>query len=260
MYIDVHAHLDPYFYTDAQVADVIKNAEQNNVKLIIANGLNKETNRHALRLAKKHPQIKPALGIYPWEAMMDDVRAGHYKEESINFNIEEELAFIKKHKNDIIALGEVGLDQKNQHKTRKQFEIFEEIIALSKEIDKPLIIHSRKAEAEVIELLEKHHAKKVIMHCFSGKKVLWQKIKDNQWYCSIPTNCVRSEHFQKLIKFMPINLLFGETDSPFLAPAKDAKNEPANVVETYKMIAKIKQLELKEVENALFQNYQQLLL
>ncbi len=260
MYIDVHAHLDPCFFTEQQIEEAVKNAENNNVKLIIANGLNKETNRHALLLAKKYPQIKAALGIYPWEAMMDDVRAGHYKEETINFDVEEEIAFIRKYKNQIIAIGEVGIDQKLEHKTRKQFDIFEKIVELSKEIGKPLIIHSRKAEAEVIELLEKHYAKKVVMHCFSGKKVLWQKIRDNKWYCSIPTNCVRSDHFQELIKFMPITQLFGETDSPFLAPAKDQKNEPANVVETYKMIAKIKKLELKEVENALYQNYQQLFL
>jgi len=247
MYIDVHAHLDPYFFTEEQIAQAVKNAENNNVKIIIANGLNKETNRHALALAKKYPQIKAALGIYPWEAMMDDVKAGFYKKESIDFDVDEEIAFIKKHKNDIAAIGEVGIDQKNAHTTRKQFEIFEKIINLSKEIEKPLIIHSRKAEAEVIDLLEKHQVKKVVMHCFSGKKVLWQKIRDNKWYCSIPTNCVRSEHFQELIKFLPITQLFGETDSPFLGPVKDAKNEPVNVVETYKMIAAIKKMELKEV-------------
>jgi TatD DNase family protein len=71
---------------------------------------------------------------------------------------------------------------------------------------------------------------------------------------------VRSEHFQKLIKFLPITQIFAETDSPFLGPFKDQKNEPANVVETYKIIAKIKKLELKEVENAIYQNYQQLFL
>ena len=260
MYLDVHAHLDPSFFTEEQIEAAVKNAEKHNVKIIIANGLNKETNRHALQLAKKYPIIKPALGIYPWEAMMDDVNAGHYKKESIDFNPDEEIEFIKRHKKEIIAIGEVGIDQKNEHKTRKQFEIFEKIIILAKEIDKPLIIHSRKAEAEVIEFLEKHNAKKVVMHCFSGKKALWQKIRDNKWYCSIPTNCTRSDHFQELIKFMPITQLFGETDSPFLAPQKDAKNEPANVVETYKMIAKIKKMELQEVENSLWMNWQELFL
>ncbi len=260
MYIDIHAHLDLCFYTDEQIVQVLKNAKDNNVGIIVANGLNKETNHHALTLAKKYPQIKAALGMYPWEAMKDDVDAGYYKKESMEFSPDEEIEFIKKHKKDIVAIGEVGLDRKNEYKTNKQVEIFKKLIELSKEIDKPLIVHSRKAEEEVINLLEQHKAKKVIMHCFNGKKSLWPRIKDNRWYCSIPTNCVRNSHFQELIKFMPITQLFAETDSPFLSPFKDKRNEPAFVVETYKIIAQIKKMELKEVENALFQNYQQLFL
>jgi TatD DNase family protein len=260
MYIDVHAHLDQYFFTEAQIEQVLKNAHAANVGIIIANGLNKETNHHTLELAKKHPEIKAALGVYPWEAMVDDVKAGYYKEESLHFNVDEEIAFIKKHKKDIIAIGEVGLDRKNQYMTNKQVEIFKKLIELSKEINKPLMVHSRKAEEEVINLLEQYHAKKVIMHCFSGKKALWQRIKDNNWYCSIPTNCVKSEHFQKLIEYMPITQLFAETDSPFLSPYSAKRNEPAFVVETYKIIAQVKKMELKEVENVVFQNYQQVFL
>ncbi len=260
MYIDVHAHLDSCFFTEQQVEQCIKNAHAVNVGIIIANGLNKETNRHALALAKKYSEIKPALGMYPWEAMMDDVKAGYYKEESMNFSSDEEIAYIKAHKKEIIAVGEVGIDRKNHHKTNKQVEIFEKFIELSKEINKPLMVHSRKAEEEVINLLEQHKAKKVIMHCFNGKKALWEKIKKNKWYCSIPTNCVKSEHFQQLIAYMPITQLFAETDSPFLSPFKDKRNEPAFVVETYKMIAKIKRMELKEVENSLWKNYQDVFL
>ncbi len=260
MYIDIHAHFDVCFFSEQQIEQVLKNAKTNNVGIIVANGLNKETNRHALALAKKHPEIKPAMGMYPWEAMMDDVKAGHYKKESMDFTAEEEIAFIKSHKKDIVAIGEVGIDRKNPHATNKQVEIFEKLIELSKEIDKPLIVHSRKAEEEVIILMEQYNAKKVIMHCFNGKKSLWQRIKDNGWYCSIPTNCVKSEHFQQLIAFMPITQLFAETDSPFLSPYKDKRNEPAFVVETYKVIAQIKKMDLKEVENALFQNYQQVFL
>lgn len=260
MYIDVHAHLDQYFFTDNQIEQMLKHAKQNNVGIIIANGLNKETNHHTLELAKKHSEIKAALGIYPWEAMMDDVKAGHYKQEAMQFDIDEEIAFIKKHKKDIIAIGEVGLDRKNEYVTNKQVEIFKKFINLSKELDKPLMVHSRKAEEEVITLLEEHKAKKVIMHCFSGKKSLWEKIKTNGWYCSIPTNCVKSEHFQKLIAYMPITQLFAETDSPFLSPYPDKRNEPAFVVETYKIIAQIKKMDLREVENCLWKNYQDVFL
>lgn len=260
MYIDIHAHLDTYFFTEQEIDASIKNAEKNNVKVVIANGINKETNRKVLNLAKKYPIIKPALGIYPYEALLDDMEAGHYTKEAVLFDINEELAFIKKHKNEIIALGEVGLDKKTQRTTTKQNDVFEKIIILSKEIEKPLIVHSRKAEQETINLLEKHQIKKVIMHCFSGKRQFWDKIKKNNWYCSIPTNCVRSEHFQELIRFFPITQLFAETDSPFLGPVKGKKNEPANVIEAYKEIAKIKKLELAEVENCLWKNYQDVFL
>ncbi len=260
MYIDVHAHLDPYFYKEEEIDAVIKRAEKNNVKIIIANGVNKEANRHVLALAKKYQLVKAALGIYPYEALLDDLEAGHYSKEAVLFEIEEELAFIRKHKKDIVALGEVGIDKKTERKTTKQYEVFEKIIALAQDIDKPLIVHSRKAEEEVVDILEKHQVKKVIMHCFSGKKKLWVRIKENGWYCSIPTNCVRSDHFQQLIAFLPLTQLFAETDSPFLGPVKEERNEPANVVETYKVIAKVKKLELQEVENALFQNWQRLFL
>ncbi len=260
MYIDVHAHLDPYFYNENEIDAVIKRAEKNNVKIIIANGVNKEANRHVLELAKKYPLVKAALGIYPYEALLDDLEAGHYSKEAVLFDIDEELEFIKKNKNKIVALGEVGIDKKTQRETRKQYDIFEKIIAVAQDIDKPMIVHSRKAEEEIIDMLEKHHAKKVVMHCFSGRKNLWKRILDNRWYCSIPTNCVRSEHFQKLIAFLPLTHLFAETDSPFLGPVKEERNEPANVVETYKIIAKVKKLELQEVEHALFQNWQRLFL
>lgn len=260
MYIDIHAHLDPYFYKEEEIDAVIKRAEKNNVKIIVANGVNKEANRHVLELAKKYPTVKAALGIYPYEALLDDLETGHYSKEAVLFDIDAELDFIRKHKKDIVALGEVGIDRKTERKTTKQYEIFEKIIALSNEIEKPIIVHSRKAEEEVIALLEKHKAKKVVMHCFSGRKNLWKRILDNHWYCSIPTNCVRSEHFQHLIAFLPLTHLFAETDSPFLGPVKEERNEPANIVESYKIIAKIKKLELQEVENALFQNYQRLFL
>ncbi len=260
MYIDIHAHLDSCFFTEREIEQCIQNAHHANVGIIIANGIHKDTNRQVLALAKKHPEVKAALGIYPYEALLDDADAGHYTKEAVSFNIDHEIAFIKAHKKEIVALGEVGIDRKNEHKTNRQVEIFEKFIELSKEINKPLIVHSRKAEEEIISLLEQHNAKKVIMHCFSGKKSVWQKIKDNKWYCSIPTNCVKSEYFQQLIAFMPITQLFAETDSPFLSPFKDKRNEPAFVVETYKIIAQIKKMELKEVENCLWKNYQDIFL
>ena len=97
--------------------------------------------------------------------------------------------------------------------------------------------------------------KKVVMHCFSGKKSLVRKIADNGWFLTIPTIVTRSQQFQEIAKNTSINQLFCETDSPYLGPFKDKWNEPAFVVESYKKIAEIKGMDLTEVANNIFMNW-----
>ena len=99
-------------------------------------------------------------------------------------------------------------------------------------------------------------AKKVIMHCFCGKKSLVKRIRDNGWFFSVTTTVVRAQQFQELVKEVPLSQLFCETDTPFLSPYKDKLNEPAFIVESYKKIAEIKGMELKEVINNVYMNWQ----
>lgn len=245
MFIDVHCHLD--YYSDKEIEEIIKRAGKANVSIIITNGVNPKTNRKSLELTEKYKEVKAAPGLYPIEALS-------LTEKEIN----DELKFIENNKNKIAAIGEVGLDFKETQEKEKQVKIFKKIIELAQRIDKPLIIHSRKAEAECISILEEAKAKKVIMHCFSGRKNLIEKIKQNGWFMSIPANVVFSEHFQNAVKILPIENLMCETDSPFLHPFKEQNNEPANVVESYKKIAEIKNISLKESESVIEKNYRKL--
>jgi len=137
-----------------------------------------------------------------------------------------------------------------------QKEIFIKIIKLSKKINKPLIIHSRKAESDIIDILENSDAKKVILHCFSGKLKLIKKAAELGYYFSVPTNVVRSSQFQKLVEMVDINQLLTETDSPYLSPYKNRRNEPAFIIETIKKIAEIKNISINETANNIFMNYQ----
>ncbi|MEK6899005.1 MAG: TatD family hydrolase [Nanoarchaeota archaeon] len=244
MFIDVHCHLD-----------MLENQEQalNNMRkskvICITQGTNTLSNKKALKLSEENKEVKSALGIYPIEALK-------MSDKEINL----ELEFIKKNKEKIVAIGEVGLDFKEdleQHS--KQEELFKKFIKLSKELDIPIIIHSRKAELKCIEILEELKATKVIMHCFSGKIHLAKRITDNNWFLTIPTSVKNSEHFQNIIKQTPLEKLFCETDSPYLHPDKQWPNEPSNVIESYKKIAEIKKLDLKEVEKQLEENYNLLL-
>jgi len=98
------------------------------------------------------------------------------------------------------------------------------------------------------------------MHCFSGNKKLIQKIIDNQWFLTVPTNVVFSSHFQEMVKMASLSRLLVETDSPFLGPVKGERNEPANIIKAVEKIAEIKEMDKEEVANILWNNAQGLFL
>lgn len=240
-YIDVHCHLE----ICKGINNCIKNAKKKGVELILTQGTDVKTNRKTLELSEEYEEVKACLGIYPIDALkMSDEE------------VKKEINFILKNKNKIVAIGEVGIDFKEDAVNHeRQKKIFSDFVKLSMEIDKPVIVHSRKAEEECIEILEKMKAKKVIMHCFCGKRKLVERIVGNNWYLTIPTSVKNGQQFQDNAKIVPIHQLFCETDSPFLHPDKKDNNEPANVVVSYEKIADIKGMKLDEVKDKIFENY-----
>ncbi len=255
--VDVHAHLDHKLF-NGKLDKVISNAKKNDVKAIITNGVNPETNRIALKLAERYDIVKAALGIYPIDALNIETRKGHYPLKKENkIDVDKEIEFIKKNKDKILAIGEVGLDYYWDKKHKKeQKDVFEKFIQLAEKLKKPIIVHSRKAEADAIDLLNSSKLKKVIMHCFSGNFKLVKQIQNNNWSFSIPTNIVRSKHFQKIVSETYISQLLTETDAPYLSPFKDKVNEPSYIIGTINKIAELKEMDKEEVANNIFMNYQ----
>ena len=244
MLIDSHCHLELL----SDIPQVIENARKAGVSIIVYNSVNFETMKRALELSQKYPEVKAALGIYPIDML-----------KLTDGEIKEQMDFIKKNKDKIIAIGEVGIDLKESNDFEKQKNNFLKFTDLSKELDLPLIIHSRKAEEKVIEILEKEKCKKVVMHCFCGSFKLVDRIIQNNWTITIPTNVTISEHFQKIVKRVPIENLLCETDSPFLHPVKGKyNNEPANISESYKKISELKETKLKEIEKQIEINFKKL--
>lgn len=247
MYIDVHAHIDHPLIKDT--AALVARARAQGVLVIINNGLDPASNRSGLELAKRYPEVKAAIGIYPLDA-----------ETLSDEDIASTFALIRELRP--IAIGEVGLDASERAQGfARQERVFTDVIRLAKELGVPLIIHSRKAEARVLELLEQEGAKKVLLHCFCGRKQLIRKARELGYYLSVPANVVRSGHFQLLVREVPITQLFTETDTPFLGPDKDASfNEPANIPLAVRKIAEIKGMDEEEVKKHIFFNYQRLFL
>ena len=252
--IDVHSHLDHPLLID-KIDEIVRRAKIAGVRHIVTNGINPETNRKCLELSQKYPIVKCAMGLYPRNALKKEIEESQYPQGYADFDVSEDIKFIRSNKNKIIAISEVGLDFV-YGEDKQQIEDFQKMIQLSEELNKPIVIHSRKAEQKAIEMLESSKNKKIIMHCFSGKKPLVKRIADNGWFLTVPTIVVRSQQFQDLTKNVPISQLFCETDSPYLSPYKGQWNEPAFVIESYNKIAEIKRMDVNEVVNNVYMNWQ----
>ncbi|MBI2650580.1 TatD family hydrolase [Candidatus Woesearchaeota archaeon] len=254
LFVDVHAHLDHPLLIN-KIDEIIIRAKNAGLRHIITNGINPETNRKCLELSKKYDIVECAMGLYPRSALKKETETGEYPLKTEDFDIDGEIEFIKKNKNSIIAISEVGLDFVNGE-DKQQIEDFEKMIKLAEELKKPIVVHSRKAELKCIEMLESSKNRKIVMHCFSGKKSLVKRVADNGWFLTAPTIVVRSQQFQEIAKNAPISQLFCETDSPYLSPYKEQMNEPAFVVESYRKIAEIKGMDINEVASNIYMNWQ----
>lgn len=255
--IDIHAHLEHDRFKH-DLDKVIENAKKANVKVIITSGVNPSTNRLALEIQKKYPDIvKVSFGIYPIDALAKEIEETHeFPRDVEKFDLNKELAWIEKNQTSCIAIGECGMDFKyGQEHKEKQAEIFKKVIELAIKLDKPLILHTRKAEQESIDILEKINYKKIIMHCFNGSKGQIKRAIELGYSFSIPPIITRLEHFQMLASMVPITQLLTETDAPYLAPKAGERNESSNVKITIKEIAKIKNLDEKQVAEQIYKNY-----
>lgn len=254
VFIDVHSHLDfESFNSDRE--ELLNNMKKRNI-FALSNTLNRENYKYTKQLYKNAQDVVAVCpGLYPQDAeTISDIDFDSYLKE------------LQSTKNDFLAIGEVGLDK---HKTsdlklfKLQIKRFRQLIELAIKIDKPIIIHTRKAESEIIEILreyvEKCNFKKFVLHCFSGKKKFIKDICELRIYCSIPLIVLNTDSFKLLVKELPISQLLVETDSPFLNPSKQ-RNSPLNVPLIYKEIAKIKSLDEIEIENIIYRNYQKLIM
>ncbi|MCB9668407.1 MAG: TatD family hydrolase [Alphaproteobacteria bacterium] len=238
---DIHAHL-----TDARLAamedEVLARAEAAGVTTIVSNGLHPEDNRAVLDLAARSPLVKAAIGLYPVDAVLPEMEAmGVEYPRTSAHTPDEGIAWVRDHVEEAVAVGEIGLDRYwvPQELWGIQEERFRALVRIAMEADKPIIVHSRKAEARMLEVLQELGATRVCWHCFSSKVKLGMRIAEAGHWLSIPANVRRSESFRTLLARLPREKVLLETDCPYLGPDRDALNEPANVAGTAAFAAEL---------------------
>jgi TatD DNase family protein len=261
--VDDHCHLTHDRYKEDLNA-VLDRAKKSGVKAIVCSGVNTPTNREALALAEKHKEIvKCSMGIYPVDALglgADEIGLSRQTEP---IDLDAEFSFIKKNKDKIVAIGECGLDYhwvKDEKHQEKMREVFQRVIEFTEKIKKPIVIHSRRAEANAVEMLESSKIKNIVMHAFEARKNLIKKVADNGWYFSIPATIGKSQQFQTVAEIANINQLITETDGPWMSPIPGEMNEPKNVLLAVKKIAEIKKFTVEETANNIWLNFQKVYL
>lgn len=246
-FVDIHSHMD-WNSLKENIEEIIEEMKTNNI-ITLSNTISQKNYNETKNLFKNYEKtIKVCPGLYPQDA-----------EKIEDTDFENYLKQIKKE--NPIAIGEIGLDFHHTTDLRL-FEIqkkrFKQLIEFAYKIDKHIIVHTRKAEVVVLEILaefkQKNQMPKVCLHCFSGKKKLISQIKELGLYCSIPLTILNTQSFKILVEQLPIKSLLVETDSPFLNPSKKI-NTPLNIPKIYEEIAKIKGLNKTEIENIIYRNY-----
>ncbi len=240
--VDCHAHLGDSVF-DGDREEVLARARLQGVTKIVTVGETLGDAERNLELSRQHPEILPAAGLYPTHLDLDQSDAVE--------------ALIRRHRNDLIGIGEVGLDYwkvKPPEERAVQREIFSRSIRLSVELDLPLNVHSRSAGKHAVALLLELGAKRVQLHAFDGRPAAALPAVEAGFYFSVPPSVVRSRQKQKLVARLPLSCLLLETDSPVLGADPDTRNEPAHVRTSLQAIAEIKSIPEAQVADAVTTN------
>ncbi len=168
------------------------------------------------------------------------------------------VSLTRKYAKDIVAIGEVGLDYhwiKDPIGRKNQEPLFRMFINLATELKLPIVIHSRKAEGEATEILEKTFSGEVLMHCFDGTIDVARRVADNGWYITLPANFERYRNRKDAAEIVPLDHILLETDGPYLSPTSE-RNEPANILYGVQSLGKLLDLSDEDVAKSTTQNAQ----
>lgn len=235
--IDTHAHYDDDAFDDDR-HKVIEDILSENVEAIITIGTSIEKSYKSIEIAEKHSRIFAAVGIHPEDC------------DNLPENYIETLCEMSKN-DKVVAIGEIGLDYHyDGFKKKAQADCFTRQLELAAELDMPVIIHSRDATQDTMEILRKYKPKGV-MHCFSGSPETAREILDLGMMISF-TGVLTFKNAKKAVEacsVIPMDRLMLETDSPYMAPVphRGERNNSNYVYNIAEKVAEIKGLSVKEV-------------
>ena len=249
--IDSHCHLD-HEPLKSDLSNIIKRSKDVGIEKLLTISTSVESFKKIKNIINEDEIIFGTIGIHPHETNNNEISIDY-----IVKNFEENPK--------IIGIGETGLDfYYNNSDKEKQIKSFKKHIEASIKTNSPLIVHSRNAEDETFEILNKYQGEKlkILMHCFTGSKNFAEKLlKLNAFFSASGIITFKnSMDLQKTFKILPLEKILIETDSPYLAPVpnRGKKNEPSFLSYTAQKLADIKDVSKKEITKITTKNFNNL--
>ncbi len=249
--IDSHCHLD-HEQINSDLSNVIKRSKDVGIEKLLTISTSFESFKKIKDIIIEDEIIFGTIGIHPHETYSNEISV-----EEIVRNFDENPK--------IIGIGETGLDfYYNNSDKERQIKSFKKHIEASIKTNSPLIIHSRNAEDETFEILNQYHDKKlkILMHCFTGSKNFAERLlKLNAFFSASGIITFKNSlDLQETFKFLPLDKILIETDSPYLAPVpnRGKKNEPSFLSFTAQKLADIKDLTKQEITKITTTNFNKL--
>ena len=251
-FFDSHSHYNDEKF-DEDRKEIIEKTYAEGITKWVCAGYSIRSSEFAVKLANEYEFIYSICGISP-----NDVPE---KLEDIEESIKQIEELVKKDKNKkIVAIGEIGLDYYwNKENKEVQKEVFEKQVELANKYKLPIVIHTREAVMDTIEMLKKHEViEKGVFHCCSLNQELVKEALKLGFYISFagPITFKNSKNAKDVVNMVPLNKILIETDSPYLAPEpkRGTRNDSRNVKLVAQKIAEFKNISLEEVAKATYEN------
>ena len=249
--VDSHCHLDFKDFQD-DLDLVIKKACDANVKHMLSISVNLEDFNNVYKVANSYDNIYCTTGIHPNNVPENKNNELLFEKLSLNFK-----------KKKVIGVGETGLDFfRNEENRINQIEYFNTHLEVSGLFNYPTIVHTRNAEKDTINCIEKavkKHSTKGLIHCFTSTMELAKKVLDEGFYISFSgiITFKKVDDLIDVVKYVPLDRILVETDAPFLAPMpfRGKRNEPSFVTHTLKKIAEIKKKKVEDMAQITTNNF-----
>ena len=253
MFVDSHAHIDgPEF--DADREEIIQRAQAAAVSAILNIGTGDPHSgafERAIELGKSHQTVYTAIGTHPHDARF-------YNDEA-----EEKTRSLIQSGERVVAWGEIGLDFHYDNSPRDvQIAVFKRQLRAARDLNLPVIIHTREAEAETIDILKTDYDgadRRGVFHCFSGSEDLAKRALELDFMISFSgiVTFKKADELRNIARQVPLDHLLIETDCPYLTPVphRGKRNEPAYVVEVARCLAVLHGLEIEELGQITTENF-----